>query len=642
MPKDSPGNELEEMEKKAQGLSIMLILRIRQIKLGVDLGQSITYTELDLRNAVLRSKLTDARNEVSVFVEDVSITGTGNLSGHIRVPDCLFSTIHRKDSPSPELGDAQMLEVKMTSGTFVAALESDYQKLIHYRAEPLEVQISDDWSAAMSKGDGERPLQLSFTVNSPEIVMVATIGTIPKMMSYINKFKSNVEAQQQAASRESKTYWATRAPKPDNPLSAVAEAMLDSAKSRFRDFETRLSYVIRQHMSLRLDLLRLVVFPRTMNDPEIAQFVGQRVRAQLDRVIESEAQPAKRDLRLSFTSLAISKHAHSHPELSPPTVQDGFDGRDWLAAMLKDSVGATIVGLPAMKMHMSSEEILDEGKRRLVYDFQSSFIRKEGMKAYEDIFITLNMSLYAWLTILRKNLTREMAQVRATEDWRTSLSTSVSPTLPATSAPGGRKKVPDPLDLPLDTPSKSATLPPESTSLLASPSSLSLLSPPSSARYPSIEQTARIVYPWPPRSATSPREIAASSSATLPPIDFPSSSRPDGPPEISLSPPPNETSASATSGQSSSTLVFEPRERRIERLTMRQLGEATPDVMHPFFMKKAGFNLEESLPQYVHEYATIPLEEIMEILLRIYSQQLLKKNDIEGTSHLSEGSLPQL
>ena len=64
------------------------------------------------------------------------------------------------------------------------------------------------------------------------------------------------------------------------------------------------------------------------------------------------------------------------------------------------------------------------------------------------------------------------------------------------------------------------------------------------------------------------------------------------------------------------------RERHIERLTMRQLGEATPDVMHPFFMKKAGFSLEDSLPQYVHEYATMPTEEIMKALLKLYSKQL--------------------
>jgi hypothetical protein len=68
-------------------------------------------------------------------------------------------------------------------------------------------------------------------------------------------------------------------------------------------------------------------------------------------------------------------------------------------------------------------------------------------------------------------------------------------------------------------------------------------------------------------------------------------------------------------------MVYKHRNRQIERLTMRQLGEATPDVMHPFFMKKAGFSLEDSLPQYVHEYATSPLEEILEVLLKLYSRQ---------------------
>jgi hypothetical protein len=29
------------------------------------------------------------------------------------------------------------------------------------------------------------------------------------------------------------------------------------------------------------------------------------------------------------------------------------------------------------------------------------------------------------------------------------------------------------------------------------------------------------------------------------------------------------------------------------------------------------------LPQYVHEYATGPLEEVMEVLLKLYSRQLL-------------------
>jgi hypothetical protein len=81
-----------------------------------------------------------------------------------------------------------------------------------------------------------------------------------------------------------------------------------------------------------------------------------------------------------------------------------------------------------------------------------------------------------------------------------------------------------------------------------------------------------------------------------------------------------------TSSSTSNGIEYIPRNTLIEKLTMRQLGEATPDVMHPFFMKKAGFNLEESLPQYVHEYATLPTEEIMKALLRLYSKQLKTKH----------------
>ncbi|KAJ3520354.1 hypothetical protein NM688_g9173 [Phlebia brevispora] len=65
---------------------------------------------------------------------------------------------------------------------------------------------------------------------------------------------------------------------------------------------------------------------------------------------------------------------------------------------------------------------------------------------------------------------------------------------------------------------------------------------------------------------------------------------------------------------------------------MRQLGEATPDVMHPFFMKTSGFSLEDSLPQYVHEYATMPAEEIMKALLKLYSKQL-SVDEITGPEH---------
>ena len=340
--------------------------------------------------------------------------------------------------------------------------------------------------------------------------------------------------------------------------------------------------MIRQHMSLRLDLLRLIVFPRTMDDVEIAQFIGRDVRARLDRFVGFESSPTKRDMFLSFSSMTISKYTQvGHP--NPPSVSEVPDVREWVATLFKDAAEAIIVGLPSMTMSMVSKETIENSVSKLVYDFHSVFIRREGMKAFEDIYITLNMSLYSWLTVLRKNLAREMVQVQSAEVGRTgNVSTTTSGSF--------RKKVPE--SLLIDSP--------RSPNILSGSTSLSTSGP--SARLGWLEQG---------RSPTSAREFLSPISMPSSPVPFPS----------------GKTIADPPMSQGSSKkpeLIYQADHRHIERLTMRQLGEATPDVMHPFFMKKAGFNLEDSLPQYVHEYATGPLEEIMEFLLKLYSRQLIK------------------
>ncbi|KAF7315604.1 hypothetical protein MIND_00075800 [Mycena indigotica] len=529
----------------AHEFTTLLLIRIRQISLEVDLGQSISSITLDLREAMAQTKITEELNDVLLSVSDVSIGARGNLSGHASVANCIFQTTRRTPTSS-DAGYNRMLELRMTSDALVAVLESDHQKLLFYRAEPIEVDIYDDWSGLSTEaGSTDRVVRLLASVASPEVVAVVTVGTIPKLLSYGNKFKANLEAQREGASRESKTFHLSRTPNPDNPLSAVAEAMLVSAKSRFKEADAGLSYVVKQRLSLRLGTLRLVVFPRTVGDLEMAQFIGNDVGAQLERLVKSDASP-HRDLKLSFSYMSISRLTQLG-HLAPPTI--ATVGAEWMAPLVKDASEAIIVGLPSMEIHMISEEKTEAiSTRALDYDFDSRFNRR-GAQNFEDIYISLNVSLYSWLTLLRKNLSREMDQVKATAEWRTTVA-SAAPT-------GTRRKMA------------------EIQSELAKPTRA------------------------PVKSAT-------------------------------LAHPPSDNSAMLsqdTNDPSSSTekagLVYRPRRRQIERLTMRQLGEATPDVMHPFFMKKAGFNLEDSFPQYVNEYATGPMEEIMESLLKLYTRQLL-------------------
>jgi len=103
------------------------------------------------------------------------------------------------------------------------------------------------------------------------------------------------------------------------------------------------------------------------------------------------------------------------------------------------------------------------------------------------------------------------------------------------------------------------------------------------------------------------------------------------------------SNASTTPSVSYSGLFdYVARSRHITRPKVRQLGDATPDILHPFFSKQAGFNIEEELPAYIHEYATVPLEQIMKILLKIYSRQFKHAQLMEDKSAKESHSVDSL
>jgi len=394
-------------------------------------------------------------------------------------------------------------------------------------------------------------------------------------------------------------------PKPVNPLSAFANAMLQTARTRLREKEDNLSYVVQQRMQFSLGSLKLVVFPRTMEDNEMASFGASELRADLDLITESNDLPAKRKLLLAFAGMSASRVGPLSHGMVPEDVRT--DVRKWLDTLRKGMPVSTIFELPAMDMDMESEEI----GGILEYNFESKFAQRGKPTARrEDIFITLNVALYSWLTLLRKNLAREMSQAHGSLDRRQAV--GIPTTAPSgASTPGRRRTITESSTLDIMSPltisqidryisSRPRALT-GSDAVIERHHKATLSMPAMPSRSETLGPPIELAMP-PHGSATPPLDVATTSSTNAQPPPSPIAPTP------SIGPPPS--------------LVYQPRRRHIERLQMRQLGEATPDVMHPFFTKKAGFSLEDGLPQYVHEYATMPIEEITQVLLKLYSRQL--------------------
>ncbi|KAI0342100.1 hypothetical protein BDW22DRAFT_1358216 [Trametopsis cervina] len=595
----STGHTSINLASSGQELTTVLILRLREVRLDIDLGQSITSIQLNLRDAILRTRMNEAVSEVSLSVSDVAATASGNVTGQIDVPGFMFQTTRKERSSSDNSG--RLLDLQMTSGPLVIDLESEYQKILLYRAEPLDIHIYDDWSrfSPIIAAD-DRRVRLTFTVKGSAVTAVMSVGTVPKLVSYGNKFKANLKAQKEGARRESKAFRMANSPKPENPLSEVANAIFSSARNKLME-EPGFDGAIGQRLSLKLQTLQLVVFPRTLTDPELAQFIGANIHARLDRVVESDTLPPARDLQLSFSSISISKVTSLNYPLVAKLSRPSTNCQEWLALLTKDALEATIFSLPAMFMQMHSDEVVEEGLRVLPYDFTSKFSDGVGVRE-EDIYITLNMSLYSWLTILRKTFAREMEQVQASADARGVVGSAQIPAL-------RRSKAPDVLQIRQEKetdPSRSHTSSPGPVSAKGRAPLLHTKSTPT--RFNSLSPSTS-EFPTSPHSSQTPSTAAG----TRFPISSPVEEAEGGSRAPSPGLPVNKKAAG---------LSYRARRRTIERLTLKQLGEATPDVMHPFFMKTAGFSLEDSLPQYVHEYATMPTEEIMKALLKLYSKQL--------------------
>jgi len=116
-----------------QHLDTAVLVRLRHVKLDVDFGQSISSTNIEFREAVLRTKITRKIYEFSLEVAKSSIVATGNISGRGNVPDFLFRTRRKREDVPRVVDVTEMLNLTMTSGPLDLIIESDHQQILQYQ-----------------------------------------------------------------------------------------------------------------------------------------------------------------------------------------------------------------------------------------------------------------------------------------------------------------------------------------------------------------------------------------------------------------------------------------------------------------------------------------------------------------------------
>jgi hypothetical protein len=428
--------------------------------------------------------------------------------------------------------------------------------MLYFRSsDPLEASVRDEWASILPS---ERSVNLDFSVTGGNLRAGARVMTASDLILLGGRVRSLLQAQREGAARESKVFAATRIPKPQNPLSQVASAMLQSARSKLKESEHPDILVV-QHMYLDVSQIRLGIFNEM--DTRMTQFEADGVKGELIRHVQFEQTSPQRELMLALQSFEVRN--------------GDVPGQDkWLDFM----TGAKVFTMPEMVIEMRSTEHTDVN--RIEYDFKSTFPRPKARAGQRTLYIALDFHKYEQLMAMqsafKEAIERALEEIGKTphrpRSGRHTISLTHTSEVPAILEEIGRGT--------------------SATEVL----------PTKAKETKEAETNARL------------SEIKERRADTSEGIDTDVSRAPD-------------VSALKVGIRG---LTYHCRSRSIETPKLHQLGAASPDL--ETFKQWTNISIRDSLPVWVHEYATVPIEQIMRTLLEVYIKQLKqqKEDDLEG------------
>lgn len=387
-------------------------------------------------------------------------------------------------------------------------------------------------------------MKLNFSVIGGNLRAGARVMTASELILLVGRVRSLIQAQRDGAARESKVFAATRYPKPQNPLSQVASAMLQSARSKLKETE-QLDVLVIQHMNLEIEQIRLGIFNET--DTRMTQFEADGVHGELVRHVRSKQTEQIRDLKLALQSFEVRNGD------VPP--QD-----KWLDFMS----GAKVFTMPEMAIEMKTTEFTTAN--RIDYRFKSTFPRPKSRAGQRTLYIALDFHKYEQLVAMQ-NAFKEAIEKALAEI-------------------GGGPQRPA---------ARRSTLSVTRTSDL----------PTAAEEVGGGTITAETMQARPQDWEDADHAIQEQDEAV----------------QTDMSAAPDLLTLKVGMGG----LTYHCLSRTIETPKLHQLGAASPDL--ETFKQWTNISIRDSLPVWVHEYATVPIEQIMRTLLEVYMNQLKRQRE---------------
>ncbi|KAG9008371.1 hypothetical protein FRB90_008947, partial [Tulasnella sp. 427] len=531
-----PRLEMAEEHPTGSSMDLDITAILERTVMEVDMGSSITKLSLDVQKFVVHRIQTLRSSSLIVTVDQISLLASQSLSGKLSLPNLSFETTRQTvTSLEEQRGGTNRLQVVIKLGEAELDLQHEQVDQLSFRADPMELRVQDGCADPTSGGG----LRLDFAVEAGNIHAIGAPQAATRLIYTAARVKGLIRSQKEGAARDSSAFRTTLNPKPTNPLSEVAAAMISSARSKFQEEEV-FDFTIIQHMQVNMKSLQLAF----VDGGRAFHLQASNISAQLLRHLHTAASETRRDLHLALGSLIVL----SFPAMAELKVTDTVPRN-----------ATKVFTFPHLIIEMKSSMLA--AHRELVYEFECNFPAEEKDGSQTKVYLLLDLSEHGILMARTKDL---LARVkRALDD------------------PEFKRNDGDWWDQPL----RSNTSP-ESGSVSSKTRSLSRNS-------------------LPPASSN-PLGVVSDEPEPLPSLDESKDDNDTGEPE---------------------PIIYVEKRCSINSPEFQQFDKNA--IRMETIENMLGISSRTDLPPKVHEYATIPIEGIMKLLLKVYAQRLRKAGVLE-------------
>ena len=276
-------------------LSIIAALRLRSLAVDCKLDNNIGSMGLTTTELIgTFRKVPSESHCLHASLQKVHVEARGRLSGHFSTTNLLYQ--YSFQDVWEEVGRSAMdcVAIKAQLGAIDAKIKIDYRIVAIVQADPIHVDISDDWSQALADN---RTLRLLFSVKAGRFDLITTAEALSDVLALTTLLETTLKLKVAEAKETLIRMLGT--PASEQALRKKAGKSVSKAACLPSG-----TYIV-STLVLNAASIRLIIFRNSMKQPEAWRVEMTSMLATLERGVDSD-EVVHRDVRIELSAFDIT------------------------------------------------------------------------------------------------------------------------------------------------------------------------------------------------------------------------------------------------------------------------------------------------------------------------------------------------